>query len=86
MKQQLSAKNIPHSAVHVWLMSFIVALLMVMALATATRLPHYVASGDVVRLIGTVIFNLVALAGLIDNVHTHILFWQNQSQAVAQLT
>ena len=84
MKQQLSAKSIPHSSLHIWVMSFIVALLLVMALATAARLPHYLATGDGVRLVGTVIFNLLALAGVVDNVHTHFLFWQNQNQAVAQ--
>ncbi|MCA9917591.1 MAG: hypothetical protein KC445_06530 [Anaerolineales bacterium] len=84
MKQQLSAKNIPHSAVHVWLMSFIVGLIVILALAAATRLPHYLATGDVVRLAGTVVFNVLALGGLVDNVHTHVLFWQHQKQPVAQ--
>ena len=78
MKQQLSAKNFPHSAVHIWLMSFIVAFILVLALAAAARLPHYLATGDVVRLVGTAIFNLVALAGVVNNAHTHVLFWQSQ--------
>lgn len=80
MKQQLSAKNVPHSSIHIWLMSFIVALLALMALATATHLPQYLASGDVVRLVGTVLFNLAALVGLVDNIHTHVLFWQHQNR------
>ncbi|MEZ4589517.1 MAG: hypothetical protein R3D55_00010 [Chloroflexota bacterium] len=82
--KQLSMKNVPHSAVHVWLMSFMVGLLLAMALAAATRLPHYLAAGDVVRLVGTLVFNLVALAGVIDNIHTHVLFWRGQHTAVAQ--
>ncbi|MFZ1395689.1 MAG: hypothetical protein WAS33_02270 [Candidatus Promineifilaceae bacterium] len=82
--KQLSVKNVPHSAAHVWLMSFIVALLLVMALSAAIRLPHYWAASDVVRLVGTLVFNLVALAGVIDNIHTHVLFWQSQHRAVAQ--
>lgn len=82
--KQLSTKNVPHSAVHVWLMSFIVLLLMAMALAAAARLPHYLAIGDAVRLVGTLLFNIIALAGVIDNAHTHVLFWQGQNQTVAQ--
>ncbi|MCA9955881.1 MAG: hypothetical protein KC434_14225 [Anaerolineales bacterium] len=84
MKQQLSAKSIPHSSLHIWVMSFICMGLILLAATAAARLPHYLATGDGVRLIGTVIFNLLALAGVVDNVHTHFLFWQNQNQAVAQ--
>ncbi|MEZ4593709.1 MAG: hypothetical protein R3D55_21580 [Chloroflexota bacterium] len=82
--KQLSPKNVPHSSLHIWIMSFIVGLLLVMALATALRLPHFWAAGDVVRLVGTLVFNLVALAGVMDNIHTHVLFWQSQHRAVAQ--
>ena len=78
MKQQRSTKNVPHSSGHIWGMSLIVVMLMVLALATATRLPDYLATGDVVRVVGTVVFNLIALVGVIDNIHTHVLFWQNQ--------
>ncbi len=84
MKQQLSTKGIPHSSLHIWIMSFIVALVLVMALATAARLPQFFATGDAVRFVGTIIFNLLALAGVVDNVHTHVLFWQNQNRAVTQ--
>jgi uncharacterized membrane protein len=84
MNNQLSAKNIPHSAGHVWFMSFIVTLLLVMALAAATRLPLYLATGDIWRFVGTSVFNLLALVGLVDNLHTHMLFWQAQNQVVAQ--
>ncbi|GJM41442.1 MAG: hypothetical protein DHS20C20_17240 [Ardenticatenaceae bacterium] len=84
MKQKVSAKNVPHSALHIWFLSLIVLSLFGLALATAVRLPHFLATGDVVRLVGTVIFNLVALAGLIDNAYTHIIFWRNQNRQVAK--
>ncbi|WP_420628550.1 hypothetical protein [Candidatus Leptofilum sp.] len=81
MKQQLSTKNVPHSALHVWLMSFICVVIMVFALATATRLPLYVETTDYVRLLGTLLFNALALVGLADNIHTHYLVWQRRHHA-----
>jgi hypothetical protein len=78
MKQQLSTKNVPYSSGHIWVMSLIVVMLMALAFASATRLPDFLATGDVVRVVGTVVFNLIALLGVIDNLHTHVLFWQNQ--------
>lgn len=86
MKYESSAPNIPYSSLHVWIMSFICLLLLVMAAAAATRLPHYLATADTMRFIGTVLFNILALVGVADNIHTHYLVWQRQNHSeVTQL-
>lgn len=82
MKRQLPTKNVPHSTFHIWFMTLIISIMMLLALSTAIRLPLYLASGDLVRLVGTIFFNLVAVVGLIDNVHTHFIFWQKQNHLV----
>ena len=78
MKHQTAKQNVPHSALHIWVMTFICMGLILLAATTAARLPYYWTTGDILRLAGTILFNLLALLGLADNVHTHILFWQNQ--------
>lgn len=83
MKHQLSQQNLPHSALHVWIMSFICLLLVVFAAAAATRLPHYLATADYGRLIGTGLFNLIAIIGFFDNIHTHYLVWRRQDRSEA---
>lgn len=83
MKHQAAKQNVPHSSLHVWMMTFICILFVVLAAAAATRLPSYLATGDVVRLVGTIAFDLLALVGLTDNLHTHYLVWQQQNQAKA---
>ncbi|MCA9942090.1 MAG: hypothetical protein H6656_15875 [Ardenticatenaceae bacterium] len=86
MKSQVSKKVVPHSPVHVWLMSFICVFFVVLAAAAATRLPHFLETADSIRVIGTVLFSLLAVAGLGDNIHTHYLVWQRQnSSKVTQL-
>lgn len=87
MNQQTNAQSnstIPATALHAWLMTAVCLVLLLLAAAAATRLPHYLATGDVVRLMGTILFDLLALAGLVDNVHTHVLVWQKQNRATNQ--
>lgn len=81
MKQQPSAQKLPHYSTAVWVMSFISVLLVALAVAAATRLPHYLATADYVRLTATGLFNMIALAGLADNIHTHYLLWQQKNRA-----
>ena len=59
-----------------WVMSFVCGLPCLFALAAATRIPHYLAAPDYVRLIGAILFDLLALIGLIDNIHAHICLWR----------
>lgn len=80
MNKPTVKQPLPHSSMHVWVMTFICALLVILAAAAATRLPIYLTNGDSMRLVGTVLFNLVALAGLANNVHTHVLVWQRKTQ------
>lgn len=87
MNQQTNAQpasTIPATALHAWLMTAVCLVLLLLAAAAATRLPHYLATGDGVRLVGTVLFNLLALASLADNAHTHVLVWQKQTRAANQ--
>ena len=63
-----------------WVMSFVCGLLCLFALAAATRIPHYLAAPDYVRLIGVILFSLLALVGLVDNIHTHIRLWQMRNE------
>lgn len=55
-----------------WAMSFVCGFLTVCAVAAATRIPHYLAVSDYARLTGVVLFGLLVLAGIIDNVRLHI--------------
>jgi hypothetical protein len=63
-----------------WSMSFICGLLAFLAVAAATRLPYYLATQDYARLAGLALFGLVVLAGMIDNVRTHLCLWRLQSE------
>lgn len=56
----------------VWAMSFVCGFLVLWAGAAASRLPLYVAAGDYVRLVGAVLFALLVVVGVIDNVRAHI--------------
>ncbi len=64
---------------HAWLMSFVCFTLFIFAAAAATRLPHYLATSDYVRLVSVALFNVLVLAGLADNLHTHFSLWQRQN-------
>lgn len=63
-----------------WAMSFVCSLLCLFALAAATRIPHYLAAPDYARLVGVILFGLLALVGLADNIHTHICLWQLRNE------
>lgn len=59
-----------------WVMSFVCGFLCLMAAAAATRIPHYLTTPDYARLIGVILFGLLAMVGLLDNVRTHICLRQ----------
>lgn len=55
-------------------MSLIILFLFVCALAALSRLPEFItfrAAGWQLRVIGTVLFNLLVVAGIVDNVYSH---------------
>jgi hypothetical protein len=52
-------------------MSLICGLLLLLALAAATRIPDYLTAPDYLRLIGVILFNLLALTGLGVNIYHH---------------
>ena len=59
-----------------WAMSFVCSFLCFMAVAAATRIPHYQASADYFRLVGVIMFNLLTFTGLAGNIHTHLCLWR----------
>jgi formate/nitrite transporter FocA (FNT family) len=65
-------KTVQLSHIQVWVMSFACGLLLLFAIAAATRIPYYLTTLDYTRLVGTILFGLLALAGLFDNIRTHL--------------
>ena len=63
-----------------WAMSLICGLLWLFVAAAATRIPHYLATSDYLRLIGVILFGLLVLAGLISIVQTHICLWRSSTE------
>lgn len=61
----------------VWGMSFCCVLLFLLATAASTKLSDYLAISDYPRLFLLLMFNLLTLAGLIDNIRQHIRLLRN---------
>ncbi len=59
-----------------WVMSLVCSFLSLFAAAAAVRIPLYFAASDDARLIGTVLFGLLVLVGVVDNVRTHLCLWR----------
>ena len=76
MQQKSSLRKGQISNLHAWLLSFVYGLLAIFAVAATTQLPFYVAVRDYGRLAGLTLFWVVVLAGLADNLHTHLILWQ----------
>ena len=71
---------------HAWLMSIVCIALVIFAAAAATRLPHYLTTSNYARLLGVVLFDLLAFIGLADNLHTHFSIWQRQTKLASSQT
>ena len=84
MKQKNGVRKGQISNLHAWLLSFVYGLLAIFAVAATVRLPFYVAVHDYGRLIGLVLFWFVVLAGLADNLHTHLILWQQTYKTANQ--
>lgn len=63
-----------------WAMSLICSLIALFAIAAATRIPHYLESSDHLRLIGAILFGLLALMGVVDNLRTHLCLWRLRNE------
>ena len=84
MKQKNGVRKGQISNLHAWLLSFVYGLLAIFAVAATVRLPFYVAVHDYGRLAGLVLFWVVVLAGLADNLHTHLILWQQAYKTTNQ--
>lgn len=63
-----------------WAMSVVCGLLCLFAIAAATRIPLYIVSTDYIRLMAAVLFGLLALSGLLDNIYTHVFLRRLQRE------
>ena len=61
-----------------WVMSLICGMLLLFAIAAASRIPAYLVASDINRLVGVALFGLLALAGVIGNIRTHFRLRQMQ--------
>ncbi|GJM42421.1 MAG: hypothetical protein DHS20C20_27030 [Ardenticatenaceae bacterium] len=76
-KNQIMPSHVRHfTRLHAWVMTFVCTTLCLFAAAAATRIPLYLETADYGRLIGAILFALLALAGLVDNIRTHIYLGQ----------
>lgn len=76
-------KAIQLARLQAWAMSLLCGLLGLFAAAAATRIPFYLSVADYVRFIGVVSFGLLVLAGVVDNVRTHLCLRQLQTESRA---
>ncbi len=84
MKQPHKKQRDQLSNLHVWLLTLVYGMLAVAAAAATTRLPFYLAGQDYGRIAGLTLFWFVVLAGLADNVRTHLSLWQQARTAAPQ--
>lgn len=80
MIEKNNLQIIQFARLQTWVMSFVCGLLAFLAVAAATRLPHYLATLDYARLVGVILFALLVLAGVVDNVRTHLCLWQRHNE------
>ena len=73
-------QSVQFGRLQAWAMSLVCVLLTLFAVASAIRIPHYLATLDYPRLIGVMLFGLLVLAGLVDNICTHLCLWQLQRE------
>jgi len=59
-----------------WMMSIVCGLLGLFAATAASRIPFYLSVADYTRFTATVLFGLLVLAGVVDNVRTHLCLWR----------
>ncbi len=72
--------------IQAWGMSLICSLLALFAAAAATRIPHYLAVSDYIRLVGVILFGLIVLAGVIANIHTHVCLWRSRNDGLEHVS
>ena len=54
--QLTQQQSMQHTRLQTWAMSLICALLVLCVMAAATRIPHYLAMSDYIRLIAVILF------------------------------
>ena len=70
--------TVQYTRLQAWGMTLICSLLFLFAVAAATRIPYYLAVPDYVRLVGVILFGLLASAGLIESIRTTLCLKQLQ--------
>ena len=84
-KNELTSQQaIQFAHLQVWAMSFVCGLLCLLAVAAATRIPHYLDTLEYVRLSGVILFGLLVLAGVVDNIRTHLCLWRLKNETVSR--
>lgn len=81
--QHTGQETVQIARLQAWAMSLICSLLALFAIAAATRIPLYLETSDHLRLIGVILFGLLALIGVIDNLRTHHCLWRLRNETRA---